>query len=84
MEMTIKNKNFRKAMDNAGFAKIQLVRSIQGYHYLYSDDNDTMDILMNVSTSIPVCYFSQQTIATWVSDVRDIWDAANKSQLDRQ
>lgn len=72
--MTITNKAFRQAMENAGLGKIELCKN-GDYFYIYSEDEATMDeILSRVETNMILCHaFSDMTVEGWVDAIRNLF-----------
>lgn len=77
--MTIKNFELARQLQKAGIGFLELERG-NGYFYVRSDNTYASNVLMGLpSTSIPVCFFKQQTIEAWVNDIREIWEEALES-----
>lgn len=69
--MTITNKTFRKAMEEAGLEKVQLEKG-KGYFYIWSDDEETALMIAGIyDNSIMVNSFNQLNIKQWINEI--IW-----------
>lgn len=67
--MTIKNKKFRKAMEEAGLGAIQLEKG-NGYFWIWSDSDSRPINLKN--DSILVYSFNHQSIEEWVKTIKEM------------
>ena len=72
MARVIQYKEFRKLMEDAGLAKVLLVKG-EGFFYLASDDEETaLEIASLQENAIYVCAFNHQTPEQWVKDIKHL------------
>lgn len=80
--MTITNKAFRTAMKEAGLEKVQLEKG-NGYFWIWSDDKELGIELAGISDVILCNSFKDQSIWSWIEDIKNLISECDKNFLDR-
>ena len=81
--MTITNKAFRQAMEEAGLGAIQLERN-HGYFYIWSDNDEVQELISSLyENMILVITFNQLTIEEWVEAIKELigWNLIPASKI---
>ena len=72
--MTITNKAFRKAMEEAGLGKVELCKN-KDYFYIYSEDEGTMNQILSLESTMILCHaFNDMTVEGWVDVISKMLD----------
>lgn len=80
--MTITNKAFRNAMENAGLADVQLEKN-GCYFYIWSDDEETANLILKLeSTSILTHAFKDMSVEEWVETIKAMMKEAREAYYD--
>jgi len=75
MVTTIHNKELRKALEKEGMADLTLLRG-DGYFYWTSDTNEDLSLALLDVPTIPVCWYCQQNLDSWLRDAQEAFKAA--------
>ena len=81
--MTITNRAFRQAMEEAGLGTIQLERN-HGYFYVWSDNDEAQEVICGLyENMILVNTFNQLTIEQWIEAIKELlgWDLIPASKI---
>lgn len=70
--MTITNKAFRNAMENAGLEKVQLEKETTwGYFYLWSNDETIAHVIAGIfDNAINTHAFKDMSVEEWVETIK--------------